>query len=267
MNDDSGRGPGRPGPSGPSGPRAALAGAGLAWRGLRVWSRSPRIMAIGVLPALATLALLAAALVAIVSEAGHVGDWAADRLVGDGDLHGVLGALVAIALVGGAALIAVTTFTTLALALGQPAYEAISRRVDDDAGGVDPAPEEPWWRALARGLGEGVVTLAVSLVVSALLFAIGLIPVAGTVTAAATGAIVGGRLLALELTAYPMARRGIVARRDRIAALRPHRVLVGGFGAAAFLAFLVPLGAVVAMPAAVAGATLLVRRVLGEDPA
>jgi CysZ protein len=36
-----------------------------------------------------------------------------------------------------------------------------------------------------------------------------------------------------------------------------------GFGIATFVCFLIPLGAVLVMPAAVAGATLLSRRVLG----
>jgi CysZ protein len=35
-----------------------------------------------------------------------------------------------------------------------------------------------------------------------------------------------------------------------------------GFGAATFVSFLIPLGAIVVMPAAVAGATLLSRRIL-----
>ena len=75
------------------------------------------------------------------------------------------------------------------------------------------------------------------------------------------GALVGGRLLAIELTAYPLARRGIVSRSERIAALRPLRTRTVVFGACVFLTFLLPLGAVVAMPAAMVGATMLARQV------
>jgi CysZ protein len=46
--------------------------------------------------------------------------------------------------------------------------------------------------------------------------------------------------------------------------LRRHRWLALGFGVAVFLCFLIPLGAVLLMPAAVAGATLLTRRVHGQ---
>jgi CysZ protein len=45
--------------------------------------------------------------------------------------------------------------------------------------------------------------------------------------------------------------------------LRANRPLAVGFGAAVFVCFLVPLGAIVTMPAAVAGGALLSRRVLG----
>jgi CysZ protein len=40
---------------------------------------------------------------------------------------------------------------------------------------------------------------------------------------------------------------------------------VTAFGAVTYLLFLVPFAAVVAMPAAVAGATLLAREVLGDE--
>jgi CysZ protein len=38
-----------------------------------------------------------------------------------------------------------------------------------------------------------------------------------------------------------------------------------GFGVTCYLLFLIPLAAVVAMPSAVAGATLLARRLVGEE--
>jgi CysZ protein len=73
------------------------------------------------------------------------------------------------------------------------------------------------------------------------------------------GAMVGGWVLALELTGVPFERRGLRFRHRR-AMLRQRRAMALGFGMATFVSFLVPLGAVFAMPAAVAGATLLSRR-------
>ena len=46
--------------------------------------------------------------------------------------------------------------------------------------------------------------------------------------------------------------------------LRAHRPLTLGFGVTVFVSFLIPLGAILLMPAAVAGAALLTRRALGQ---
>ena len=58
--------------------------------------------------------------------------------------------------------------------------------------------------------------------------------------------------------------RGLVGRDARLA-LRRRRSRSFGFGAAVQACFLIPFGAVIAMPAAPAGAILLVRDVLNED--
>jgi CysZ protein len=80
------------------------------------------------------------------------------------------------------------------------------------------------------------------------------------------GANVAGWFLALELTGTPFYRRGL-RMRDRRVRLRTRRTLALGFGVAVFVCFLIPLGAVLIMPAAVAGGTLLAREVgFGDDP-
>jgi CysZ protein len=75
------------------------------------------------------------------------------------------------------------------------------------------------------------------------------------------GALFGGWFLAQELVGAPFYRRGMRLP-DRRHFLRAHRPLALGFGVAVFCCFLIPLGAVLVMPAAVAGGTLLARRVL-----
>jgi hypothetical protein len=55
------------------------------------------------------------------------------------------------------------------------------------------------------------------------------------------------------------------AWKDRRLALRTRTSLALGFGVAVFVCFLVPFGAVLVIPAAVAGATLLARGVLGAS--
>lgn len=92
---------------------------------------------------------------------------------------------------------------------------------------------------------------------------VGFIPVVGQIVATVLGALVGGWMLAVELTGAAFSRRGqrLEERRQALRAIRPVTL---GFGVAVFVAFLVPLGAVLFMPAAVAGATLLARHALGQ---
>ena len=93
-------------------------------------------------------------------------------------------------------------------------------------------------------------------------FLTGLIPVVGQTVVPVLTAIFSGWVLSLELSGVPFERRGLrlVQRRQM---LRRNRPLALGFGVATFVCFLIPLGAVLVMPAAVAGATLMTRRVYG----
>lgn len=244
--------------------REALIGVRTVLSGFRAWGTDPRAMLLGVLPGVASAAVLGTVLVVVALNADGLGDWIGRELGGDGWWGDLIAVAAAIAAVVAGGLVAVLAFATLTLAIGQPFFEAISRRVDARGPGGPGAevPEEPWARALARSVREGLLTMTISMGVSLLLLGVGLIPVIGSATAFTVGALVGGRLLVIELTAYPFARRGIVARRDRIRALRPMRARTVAFGATVFVMFLVPLGALIAMPAAIAGATLLCRDVL-----
>jgi CysZ protein len=77
------------------------------------------------------------------------------------------------------------------------------------------------------------------------------------------GLVVSGRLLASELVARPLEARGLdrAARREL---LRRNRAGMLGFGVATQAFFLIPLGAILVMPAAVVGATSLSRDLLGQ---
>ena len=66
------------------------------------------------------------------------------------------------------------------------------------------------------------------------------------------GVFLSGRLLARELMARPMEARGLTRRAPRPAP-RTQRPRVLGFGVAVHLCFFVPGGAILVMPAAVAG--------------
>ena len=124
------------------------------------------------------------------------------------------------------------------------------------------AVDIPWWRSLGQGVLESIRLVAVSALIGIPLFLAGFLPVVGQTAVPVIGALVGGWFLAVELVGAPFARRGLrLADRRRV--LRQNRPLAVGFGAAVFVCFLVPLGAIVTMPAAVAGAAMLSHRVLG----
>jgi CysZ protein len=239
--------------------RDFVIGASLLGRGLSIVSRRPRLLGLGLLPALISGVLYAAALITLIAflpELSRAVTWFADDSAGWRD---VLRILVGLALLGAAGLLGVLTFTAVTLLIGDPFYERISSLVEAHYGGVPGGAEVVWWRSLADSLR----LIALSILFGAPLLALGFVPVVGQTVAPVLGAAVGGWLLAVELTGVPFQRRGHRLR-DRRRVLRAHRPLTLGFGVAVFLSFLIPLGAILLMPAAVAGATLLSRRALGQ---
>ena len=236
-----------------------LAGVRLFGRGLAFWIRSPRLCLLGAIPAFIAALVLAGALVALVLLAGDIAD-AATPFAEDwsGSTRDLVRTVVAIAVVGAGGLIGVLAFTALTLAIGDPFYERISDAVEQRHGGLPDAVELSFW----RGVADSLRFLGVSILVGVPLFLAGFIPAVGQTVVPIVAALVGGWLLAVELTGTPFGRRGLsLVERRRI--LRQHRPLALGFGVCVFACFLVPLGAVIVMPAAVAGATLLTRRVQG----
>jgi CysZ protein len=235
-----------------------VSGVELFVCGLGFWIRSPRLCLLGAVPALIAAILLAGALGVLVAFAGDIAGWAtpfADHW--SDDWRGVFRTVAAIAVVGAGGLIGVFAFTALTLTIGEPFYERISDAVERRYGGVPGALELSFW----RGLVDGVRFLGISILIGVPLFLAGFIPLIGQTVVPVLGAVVGGWLLAVELTGTPFERRGL-SLAERRAALRKRRPLALGFGMCVFLCFLVPLGAVIVMPGAVGGATLLSRRVL-----
>jgi CysZ protein len=239
-------------------------GVGLLGRGLASYARSPGLLLLGMLPALLTFVLLVGGFVAV---AGFLGPesraltwFAAHWPTGSRNLAR---ALAQIAILGVYVLVSIVAFTGLTLAIGDPFYEKISERIEERLGGPAGAVNRPWWRELGRGIVESVRLVTLSIVIGVLLFLAGLLPGIGQTVVPVIGAFVGGWALAVELTGVAFARRGLGLRQRR-QVLRRHRSLALGFGVTVFVCFLIPLGAVLLMPAAVAGATLLTRRVHGQ---
>ncbi|HEX7744505.1 MAG TPA: EI24 domain-containing protein [Micromonosporaceae bacterium] len=241
-----------------------FSGIGLLLRGLHLYARSPRLVLLGILPALVSAVLFVAAFAVL---AWFVTDLA-DLVTPFADdwperARQAIRAVVELALLGLGGLLAVVTFTAVTLVVGDPFYEKISESVEDRYGGTPGRVDVPLWRSVRRSAADSARLVAVSALVGIPLFFAGLIPVVGQTAVPVLGASVGGWLLALELVGAPFYRRGLRLA-DRRRALRSVRPVALGFGVAVFVSFLIPLGAVLLMPAAVAGAALLARRSLGQ---
>ncbi|WP_319460397.1 EI24 domain-containing protein [Micromonospora sp. RTP1Z1] len=241
-----------------------FSGAGLLLRGLGLYVRSPGLMLLGVIPALISGALFIAAFATLVYFVDDLAalvtpfadDWSATP-------RGLIRVISGLAFLGLGGLLAVVTFTAVTLVIGDPFYEKISERVEERCGGTPGGVDVPFWASLRRSVVDSLRLVAISALVGVPLFAAGFIPVVGQTVVPVIGAAVGGWFLALELVGAPFYRRGmrLPDRRSRLKADRPTAL---GFGVAVFVCFLIPLGAVLVMPAAVAGATLLARRSLGQ---
>lgn len=244
-----------------------LAGLRALGFGFRVWGTSPGMMLLGALPALIVGAVFLGLFIWLVVELGPVTDaltpfadgWAAAWR----DLVDVFAGAAIIVL---AAAVMVVTYAAVTLAVGDPFYERIARRVEERLGDAPADRHEPVLRGIARAVGEGARVVALGVLLAVVLFLIGLIPVVGTIAAIVIGALFGGRLVVVELTGYAFEARGLHLR-DRRRRIRARRVRAGMFGAVVYLLFLVPILAVFTMPAAVAGATALSRGLLDAAPA
>lgn len=242
--------------------RDFLAGVGFFLQGMQWIARHGRWWLFGLIPAVIAFALYVGALVLLGTNALSL----AETFTPFADTWAwreAFRATVAIALFLGGLAAAVVTFTAVTLTIGEPFYEKLSAAVDP----LPDEPDEPWWRTLPRSIRDSLVTLGYLLLFTVPLFFLGFVPVVGQTVVPVVGAAVSGFFLTVELTALALERRGL-ARRDRFALLRRNRASALGFGVGVFLLFLVPLVSVLLMPAAVAGAALLVRtRLSSVEPA
>ncbi|MGI5164887.1 EI24 domain-containing protein [Spirillospora sp. CA-253888] len=241
-------------------------GVGYLFRGLAWIVRRPGQWLFGLIPAVIVLIVYVAGLSLLAANVNDVADWttpfADDWSSG---LRTTTRVIAGIAILGASLFLAILTFTALTLLVGDPFYERIAVRVEDSQGGAPPEWDEPLLRKILRMVGDTLLLAVVALGFAIVFFACGFIPVVGQTVVPVVAACVSGYFLAGELSSVALERRGIL-RKERFARMKRHRSLVVGFGAATFVVFLIPLGAVLAMPGAVAGATLLARERLADNP-
>ncbi|MDT0344768.1 EI24 domain-containing protein [Streptomyces litchfieldiae] len=223
-----------------------------------------RWLAIGLVPALIALVLYAAALVLLALYAGDIASWAtpfADDW--DETWRSLLRTTFALLLFAFGLLLAVITFTAVTLLIGDPFYEALAEAVERTEGGGPASPGRPLWAELWTSLRDSVQVLLRVLAFTVPLFVLGFVPLLGQTVVPALGFAVSGFFLTVELSSVAMTRRGIPVS-ERMRLLRGRLGLALGFGVPLVLLFLLPLVAVVLMPGAVAGATLLARDLAGR---
>ncbi|OKJ16054.1 EI24 domain-containing protein [Kitasatospora sp. CB01950] len=245
-------------------------GAGLRFlfNGQRWVARHGRWWGFGMIPALITLVGYLAALAALIVHASDLAAWATPFADDWSDLwRGAVRVAVGAAAVGIGGLLAMITFTAVTLLIGEPFYESLSAAVEEGEGGGPQGPDLPLWRELWTGLKDSLAVLLRAAGFGVLLFLCGFIPVVGQTVVPVIGVCVSGFFLTVELTGTPLQKRGL-AQKERLRLLRSRTSLAVGFGAGLVLLFLIPVLTVLAMPGAVAGATLLAREIAPhEEPA
>ncbi|MCL2466023.1 MAG: EI24 domain-containing protein [Micrococcales bacterium] len=240
-------------------------GGGLAAlrRGFSLWRHSPRLMLLGAAPALVVGTVFLAVFVVVMVATPALVDWATP--FADGWPSLVRGAArialwAAVVLLVGWALTSWYAATTLFV--GEPFFDKIAEQVERLLGNPPPPAQGPG-TGLAIQASTSLRMAVQGVALSVCLFFIGLIPVVGTVAAFVVAVVVGGRLLSNGLTSRALEARGF-SQPERRHLVKARRVRASTFGSVAYLLFLVPVVSIAAMPAVVAGATVLARDLLPD---
>ncbi|MFG2221549.1 EI24 domain-containing protein [Streptomyces sp. NPDC048644] len=245
--------------------RDLVTGMRYLGRGQRWVAGHGRWWGFGLIPALIALVLYAAVLTVLVLWSGDIAAWATPFADGwSSPWQGLLRGLFVALLVAAGLLLSVLTFTAVTLLIGDPFYEALSEQVEESEGRCPRSPDRPLWREIWIALRDSVHVLLRAAPFGIVLFVLGFVPFIGQTVIPAVGFCVSGFFLAVELTSVAMQRRDIPVR-ERLRLLRGRKALAVGFGTPIVLLFLIPFVAVVLMPGAVAGATLLVRDLVPDE--
>lgn len=241
-------------------------GVRMFGEGFALMARHKRLWLIGTVPALLAFLLITAVIVGIGAWAGDLvawatpfaDDWSANTREG---LRFAATLMLMVAVIG----VAVITFSAVTLLIGGPFYEYIAEQIEDRLGNKPSGHHASWFRMFLRGLRDSVFLVSVSVLLTLPLFCLSFVPVIGQTVIPVLAACVGGWILALELVGVPFHRRGLRLG-DRHRALRTRPALVLGYGVPTYLLCAIPFAAIVVMPVAAAGGTLLARAVLSDPP-
>lgn len=232
-------------------------GLGDAGRGFRFLNAHPRLWGWVIAPAAVTLALLAAMVVVVMriadSLVARVTSWLPDAIAGVGGW--VVWVIVLAALIVGGLVV----FVSVAGIVAGPFNEMLSEAVEEQVTG-NKAPKfalGAFLSSFARGLGHGIKRVVVAILGALLLFALGFVPVVGTIAALVLGLYFSARGAAYDCYDAVLSRRDL-AYDAKTAYLAARRGRTFGLGAAVAGMLVVPVLNLVALGVGATGATLAV---------
>jgi CysZ protein len=232
-------------------------GLGDVGRGFAFLNKHPRLWAWVLAPAAVTLLVLAGLIVLVLRIADRLVDWMTGWLPDAiaGASAWVVWAIVLAALVAGALLV----FVSVAGVIAGPFNELLSEAVEERVTGKPGPPFSPtaFARSALRGLAHGLRRVAVALLGAVLLFALGFVPVIGTIAVLLLGGYIAARGAAYDCYDAILARRDL-AYGTKTAYLAQHRGRTLGLGAAVAGMLVVPVLNLFALGIGAAGATLAV---------
>jgi CysZ protein len=242
-------------------------GVGLLAKGFGLVFRSPKLLLIGAIPAVISSALLIGSLVLLATNVDSIATWATPFADDWSETARTVTRVAAgISMIGAFLAIGMLAFTAITIVIGGPFYEHIAETIEDtELGGVPDAEQVPWWRSALNGVRDAVLLIGLAILFAIPLFAAGFIPVVGQTVVPVIAVFVNGWLLGIELTGIPFTRRGKTLK-ERRAVLRGKRATALGFAVPSYLLCLIPLAAIVVMPAAMAGGTVLAHRLITGQP-
>lgn len=239
-------------------------GVGLLAKGFGLVFRSPKLLLVGAIPAFITSVLVIGSIVLLAMNVDELAAWVTPFADGwNESLRAATRVAAGVSIVGAYLAISLLLFTALTLIIGGPFYEYIAEKVEDGLGGVPEAEQVPWWRSAVVGVRDAVLLIGLAILFAIPLFLAGFLPIVGQTAVPVIAVCVNAWLLGIELTGIPFTRRG-KRLRERRAVLRSRRAMTLGFAVPTYLLCLIPLAAMVVMPAAMAGGTVLAHRLLAE---
>jgi len=230
-------------------------GTGDLSRGFAEIRRCPAAWKWLLAPAIVTLALIAAAIAGIAHVVHPLVAWVTAHL--PSFLAGIAGGLLEIVLVAVLGLGALLIFTAVAGAIAGPFNEMLSERIEAHlTGKPEPAFSLPrFLHELSLGIAHGIRRVIVAILGALVVFALGFIPIVGTIAALVLGFWFAARGAAYDCYDAVLARRGM-AYRDKLAYLERHRARSLGLGATVAALLLVPGINLVVLGLGAAGATV-----------